>query len=160
MSSECDYDKALDRGLRLLTTRPYTQWGLRDRLLRMGYPGEVVEKVVSRLAELSILDDPAFAELWVEGARDRGVAARLMKARLESKGIPKEAIERVLDGHTARVEVRRAIELAQRRIRAYGGLSVQVASGRLARFLLGKGYEEEVVAEVLRRVLGDPGTEP
>ncbi|MGH9197601.1 MAG: regulatory protein RecX, partial [Acidimicrobiia bacterium] len=121
----------------------------------MGVPSEVAEKVDARLVELGVLDDPTFAEIWVDHAQGRGVAVRAIKEGLKSKGVASETISQATAGLSEDVEMMRALELARRRIRTYGGLTKRKAFERLARFLLSKGYDQELVVEVCRRAFGE-----
>lgn len=156
LPADVEYDKALDRALRLLARRPYSRWEVRTRLERMGVAAEVADKVDARLVELGVLDDPAFAEVWVDHARGRGVGARAIRENLKAKGVPAETIDEATSGLSREVEMMRALELAQRRIRTYAGLTQRKAFGRLSRFLLSKGYDEELVLEVCRMAVGGP----
>lgn len=160
LPSEVAYDKALDRAMGLLAARSRSRWEVRDRLLRAGFDPEVVEKVEARLIELSILDDDAFAREFVErAAAGRGVALRVIAELLRSRGVDPPVLQSALEefGESEETESERALRLARRRLHAYSGLPRGTASRRLASYLAQRGYEEDIVAEVTRRILGEPG---
>ena len=63
-----------------------------------GYRPQLVEGAISRLTELGMLDDEAFARQWVESrdrARPRG--ERALRDELRLKGIDGAIVESVLD---------------------------------------------------------------
>ncbi|HEX7592183.1 MAG TPA: regulatory protein RecX [Candidatus Limnocylindrales bacterium] len=62
-----------------------------------GFPAELVEDAVTRLLELGLLDDTAYARAWVESrdrSRPRGESA--LRRELSLKGIERETIAAVL----------------------------------------------------------------
>lgn len=154
LPADVDYDRALDRALRLLTARARTRWEVRDRLRRAGFDDLVVGKVDARLVELGILDDGMIATFAVEQGESRGLARRAIQTGLLSRGVDTQIVDQVLLGSGSDAE--RALEVARRRARAYRDLPPATAFSRLAGYLLRNGYEDDLVAEVCRRVLGDP----
>lgn len=115
----------------------------------------MVAKVEARLIELSILDDQAFALEAVEQAGGRGLASSAIRVQLAAKGLDPETIDQALFEAEEETDAERALDLARRRARTYRALPLEVAYRRLAAFLARKGYAQELVAEICRRVLGD-----
>jgi regulatory protein len=73
----------------------------RKRLVHLGYPAAIVEKVLERLIEIGYLDDLAFARAWVESrdrARPRGAVA--LRRELGRKGVPEDVVAEVLADRT------------------------------------------------------------
>ena len=60
----------LEAAVRFLEPRQRSIGEVRRRLTRVGYRDELVEGAISRLLELGVLDDAAFAQSWIE-SRDR-----------------------------------------------------------------------------------------
>lgn len=150
------YDRALDRALKLLTHRARSRWEIRERLSRAGFEEEIVDKVDARLSELDLLNDQAFAEEWAElSGNGRGLAGRAIREDLAQRGVAPQVAEAATSALVTD-DRGRALALARRRVHAYHDLPPGKAFRRLASYLGGKGYEEELVAEVCRRVLGEP----
>src|ERR1700759_4551423 len=79
--------------LRLLTARARTRAELAGQLAKRGYPGDVSERVLDRLADVGLIDDADFAEQWVRSRRARaGKSKRALAAELHTKGIGNELI--------------------------------------------------------------------
>lgn len=83
-----DPQVVLDAGLRFLETRPRSVDEVRRRLSQAGYREELVAAALDKLSEYGMLDDEAFAQMWVESrdrASPRGEHALMLELR--QKGI-------------------------------------------------------------------------
>ena len=88
----------LDAAARFLETRSRSVSEVRRRLTSAGYRAELVDDAISRLTELGMLDDEAFARLWVESrdrARPRG--ERALRDELRLKGVDRAIVDTILD---------------------------------------------------------------
>src|SRR3569832_1085784 len=88
----------LAAALRFLEARQRSTVEVRTRLNRAGYRPDLVEGCITRLTELGMLDDEAFAKAWVESrdrARPRG--ERALQRELHMKGIDREVIAGTLE---------------------------------------------------------------
>ena len=64
-------DKVMARAGRWLALRPQTKSELRTKLLNGGFDEPEVDAAISRLEELDLVDDLAFARTWIEEATRR-----------------------------------------------------------------------------------------
>jgi regulatory protein len=83
-----DPNVVLDAGLRFLEARPRSVAETRRRLAQAGYREELIAGALEKLAEFGMLDDEAFAQMWVESrdrASPRGEHALMLELR--QKGI-------------------------------------------------------------------------
>jgi SOS response regulatory protein OraA/RecX len=88
----------LNAAARFLEVRSRSVDEVRRHLIRVGYRPELVEGAVTRLADLGMLDDAAFARMWVESrdrARPRSESA--LRRELAQKGIERDLAAEVLD---------------------------------------------------------------
>jgi regulatory protein len=70
---------------------------VRRRLTGAGYRSELVERAITRMLELGMLDDDSFARAWVESrdrARPRG--DRALRQELAVKGVDRATVDLVL----------------------------------------------------------------
>lgn len=145
--------RAYGDALRLLNYRPRSAAEVRGRLGRRGYDPEQVEAVVSRLQEQGLLEDRAFARLWVENRRLSSPRGRQrLAAELRQKGLAAEVIADVLAEAADEDEAAQALELARGRARALSGLERPVFLRRLQGFLSRRGFSSELVLQVARQV--------
>src|ERR1700738_981719 len=104
--------------LRLLTARSRTRAELAGRLAKQGYPDDVSNRVLDRLAAVGLVDDADFAEQWVQSRRaNSGKSKRALAAELHTKGVDNEVIAAVLAGIDAGAERERAEQLVRTRLR-------------------------------------------
>jgi regulatory protein len=87
----------LEAATRFLEARSRSVAEVRRRLTSAGYQSQLVETAITRLGDLGVLDDVAFARAWVESrdrARPRG--ERALRDELRLKGIDRSLVDLVL----------------------------------------------------------------
>jgi regulatory protein len=88
----------LEAAARFLEARARSIGEVRRRLTSAGYRADLVEGAITRMTELGMLDDEAFARAWVESrdrARPRGERALADELRL--RGVDRTVIVEALD---------------------------------------------------------------
>ncbi|WHT21312.1 regulatory protein RecX [Crossiella sp. CA-258035] len=147
---------ARDVCLRLLTARPRTKAELAQSLARKGVEPEVAETVLARLDEVGLVDDAAFAEVWVRSRHAyQGMARRALSVELRRKGVADEVAAEAVAAVDPEAEETRARDLVRKRLR---GGSLQSADEqtrirRLVGMLARKGYSEGLAFRVVREEL-------
>jgi regulatory protein len=137
--------------LRLLTARARTRAELSGQLTKRGYPGDIRDRVLDRLAATGLVDDADFAEQWVRSRRaNSGKSRRALAAELHTKGVDNDIITTALGGLDAAAERERAEQLVRARLRreALGEDDTRV-SRRLAAMLARRGYSQTLAGEVV-----------
>lgn len=154
---ESAYNSAMERAARLLAATSRSHAELRSRLLGAGYPAEVVERVLTRLTELCLIDDLAFARNWIERrARAKGLSAVALRAELEGKGIDRETAETAL-AESGLDEDAAALEWASRLADKVAHRPLSEQAGRLRGMLLRRGFSAEAAEGAVRAVLPPEG---
>src|ERR1700756_3391432 len=104
--------------LRLLTARARTRAELSGQLTKRGYPDDIRDRVLDRLAAAGLVDDSDFAEEWVWSRRaNAGKSKRALAAELHTKGVDNDVITTVLAGIDSSAERERAEQLVRARLR-------------------------------------------
>ena len=137
--------------LRLLTARARTRAELSGQLAKRGYPDDVSDRVLDRLAAVGLVDDTDFAEEWVRSRRaNAGKSRRALAAELHAKGVDNDVITTALGGLDAAAERERAEQLVRARLRreTLGEDDTRVTR-RLAAMLARRGYSQTVACEVV-----------
>jgi regulatory protein len=140
--------------LRLLTARARTRAELAGQLAKRGYPQEISERVLDRLAAVGLVDDADYAEQWVQSRRARSGKSNLaLTAELHKKGVDDDVIAAALGGMSAGAERGQAEQLVRTRLRreALNGDSKDEArvTRRLVALLARRGYSQTVAWEVV-----------
>lgn len=144
--------------LRLLTARSRTRAELAGQLTKRGYPDDVSNRVLDRLAGVGLVDDTDFAEQWVQSRRAKtGKSRRALAAELHTKGVDNQVIDTVLAGIDAGAERERAEQLVRTKLRreVLSEDDTKVTR-RLVGMLARRGYSQTVACEV---VLGELAAE-
>ncbi|MBU3706255.1 MAG: recombination regulator RecX [Mycobacterium sp.] len=151
-TSETREEQAHAACLRLLTARARSRAELAGQLSKRGYPDEVTETVLDRLAAVGLVDDEDFAAQWVRSRQmHAGKGKRALAAELRTKGVDAEVIATALEGLDAGVERVRAEQLVQRRLRreALGDGDDAKVMRRLVGMLVRRGYQQSMAVAVV-----------
>ena len=146
--------------LNQLDHAPRTRAQLRDVLARKGVEDDVAEQVLGRFAEVGLIDDAVFAQLWVTSRhRGKGLARRALTQELRRKGVADETVAEALATLEPEQELATARALVQRRLRTTTGLAPDARVRRLAGMLARKGYPAGVAFRVVKEALAAEGVE-
>lgn len=151
-TSETREEQAHAVCLRLLTVRARSRAELAGRLSKRGYPDEVTEAVLDRLATMGLIDDEDFAAQWVRSRQmHSGKGKRALAAELRTKGVDAEVIATALGSLDAGVERVRAEQLVERRLRreALGDGDDAKVMRRLVGMLVRRGYQQSMAVAVV-----------
>jgi regulatory protein len=165
-----DPDVALNAAARFLEVRSRSVDEVRRHLTQAGYRPDLVAAAVARLTDIGMLDDAAFARMWVESrdrARPRSESA--LRRELTLKGIDCELAAEVLDERrtgTSRADGGNTDEpgdgpdmtAAERLLRKRGGALARISDPRERRqraygLLARNGFDPEVCREATNRFL-------
>ncbi|OBA82602.1 recombination regulator RecX [Mycobacterium sp. 1164966.3] len=136
--------------LRLLTARSRTRAELSGQLAKRGYPDDVSERVLDRLAAVGLVDDAEFAEQWVQSRWARaGKSKRALAAELHTKGVDNDVITAVLAGIDAGAERARAELLVRAKLRRETLSDETRVTRRLVAMLARRGYSQNLACEVV-----------
>lgn len=143
--------------LRLLTARPRSRAELAETLHRRGIPTEVGEPVLTRLSEVGLVDDAAFAETAVySGHRYRGLGRRALRSELQRKGVAREVVDEAIARLRPEDEEQQARSLVRRKLRTSTVTDASALARKLSGILARKGYPEGLALRVVREELGLP----
>ncbi|WP_442906863.1 regulatory protein RecX [Kitasatospora sp. NBC_01246] len=146
--------RARDICLRLLTGAAKSRKQLADALRRREIPDEVADGVLTRLEEVGLIDDAAFAQAWVESRHAvRGLSRRALAQELRTKGVAGDLVEQAVAQLDYDDETEAARALVERKLRVTRGLERQARTRRLVGVLARRGYSEGLAFRVVREVL-------
>ena len=91
------YIKAEKTALALVARAEQYTHGLRNKLEKKKYPSDIIQAVLSGLAETGLVNDLRYAQLWLKMKINRGnKGPRLLELLLKAKGIDSEITEAAL----------------------------------------------------------------
>ena len=137
-----------DKAVQLLAARPHFRAELARKLAQRGFPPEEVDEALDRLTGQGYLDDRRTARDFVAHRQERSGEGRLrLRAELERRGAPEEAVEAALAELVPEDDLPAAREAAQR---WQGRGSRRDDPAALARHLERKGYSRRAIFAVLK----------
>jgi regulatory protein len=140
--------------LRRLEAQPRSRTELADALRRKNVPADVAERLLDRFEEVGLIDDAAFARMWVDSrVRTRGLARTALAMELRRKGIADEVVREVLGDLDPDAERQAAHRLVQKKLRSMSNLDDAVRIRRLVGMLARKGYSPQMAFDVVRAEL-------
>jgi regulatory protein len=159
--SEADYErlmrielseKAVRAALRALDARPRSIAEIRERLQRKGFEHDLIEAAITRLADLGLLDDTAFARFWVEGRQNgspRGPGA--LRDELRRKGVDSELIDTTLADEELVGDIdAQAERLARAALRKYATATDYASfARRMGGYLQRRGYSFATIRPII-----------
>ena len=100
-----------------LTGRARTRKELADKLASRNVPDDIATRLLDRFTEVGLIDDAAFARLWVQQRQEgRGLARRALAQELRRKGVDDEVAREALDERAAdEPDVRRLVGMLARK---------------------------------------------
>jgi regulatory protein len=144
--------------LDMLTGQARSRSELAAKLARKGVPEDVVERLLDRFEEVGLVDDEAFARLWVQSRQSgKGLARRALAQELRRKGIDDETARTALQELDPDDEVESARLLVRRKLRTAASLDRDTAIRRLSGMLARKGYPAGVAFRVVKEELEAAG---
>ncbi len=148
-------EDATAAALRLVSFRPRSETEMRRALARRSVSPALRDEVVSRLRELGLVDDAAFALSFV-ASRDRRSprSRRLLAQELRLKGVARETASLSAD---AVDDADAAYRAGGRKASAMRGLDFPDFERRLGGFLLRRGFSYETTRGTVRRLWQEQG---
>ena len=138
-----------------LTGRARTRRELADKLRSRNVPDEVATRLLDRFTEVGLIDDAAFARLWVESRQSsRGLAKRALSDELRRKGVDAEIVREAVDEVDPADEEAAARRLVRKKLPSLRKVDNTTATRRLVGMLARKGYSAGLAFAVVKDELG------
>ncbi len=121
-------------------------------------PAGAAGRVLSRFAEVGLIDDRAFAAAWVQSRHaSRGLARRALATELSRRGVDTPTVRGAVEALDPDTEEETARALVRRRRRSTAHLDVASRARRLGGMLARRGYPPDLVLRVLAAELSPAG---
>ena len=143
-----------------LTGQARSRQELAEKLAKRLVPDEIAERLLDRFEEVGLIDDAAFARLWVESRQSgKGLARRALAQELRRKGVDDDIAREALDELEPEQEREAARRLVRRKLPSMSRLDEPVKVRRLVGMLARKGYSPGLAFDVVRAALHTDGLE-
>lgn len=139
-------DKAYGKALRYVAMRPRSEWELRVYLQHKEAPEPTTNTIVERLQRVGLINDEAFARMWVENRRLlKPTSRRRLQVELRRKHIATQVIDAVLLEDSENTDERQVIrDLVNRKRKRYAD------DKKLMAYLARQGYSYDDIKAALQ----------
>ena len=139
--------------LRLLAGREHSTEELRRKLVHKGYPPQIIEPVIQKLAGKRLVSDERFTANFIHHHAKRGQGPVRIRAALRQQGVDEARVEEAL--RTADIDwVQQAREVRRRKFGAAAPRSLGERA-KQARFLQYRGFDAEQLRAAFRDESGE-----
>jgi len=143
-----------------LTGQARTRKELADKLAKKLVPAEIAERLLDRFEEVGLIDDAAFARLWVDSRQaGKGLARRALAQELRRKGVADDVAREAIDEVDPADEETAARALVAKRLRSLERFDDVTKTRRLVGMLARKGYPPGLAMSVVREAVRSDGLE-
>ncbi|MDO5515934.1 MAG: recombination regulator RecX [Clostridium sp.] len=148
------YLKCKNTALRIIERSYKTEKEVRDKLKEKEYTDSQIEKSIEFLKEYNFINDDSYAKAYInDKLASRG--RQKIKYDLMRKGIDRQIIDEKLSDIDSDDERNTAMVLAEKKYRSIKKSETDTykLSGKLYRFLISKGYNYDIVKDVVKEVM-------
>lgn len=146
--------RAKNYALSLLRDNIYSKSQMTQQLVCEGYGDDTVKTIITELIQSGHIRDRQFAEKWIQRRQRTNPRGKtLLKQELIVKGVDRETADLVVAEVKTTDEEKLALQIAEKQIKHYKSLPSHVAKRRLHGYLARRGYESEIIMQIIDRVL-------
>jgi regulatory protein len=152
--------RARDIVYRQLATAPRPRAVLENKLRQREISDEVAAIVLDRFEKAGLIDDRAYAELYViTKHRDRALGRHALRAELRRQGVAESDYSEAVAGIDTDAEAARAVALLAKRVGAAMAAGPDAARRRLLGLLARRGYPPGLAGRVVDQVIDEYSAE-
>jgi regulatory protein len=145
--------KAKERAINFLSYRDRSEKEMRTKLKQVGFEDNIIDLVVEDLKRIKLIDDKKFALTFARNKLiTRPMGEFLIRQELVQKGISKDFIKQTVEEiYEKDDQLSIALELAHKRKKLVANLDELKAKKRVSDFLLRRGFNWEIVSQVIEQ---------
>ena len=144
-----------EQAVRYLARRIHSSRELFDKLLRKGFPEEIINEVIDDLKEKKYLNDDEFLKMFIQDRLNFSKKGRnIIIKELLMKGFPKEKIEAVLfEFLIPEEELEKATTIAKKKWKFHHKKGKNDRIIKVKQHLLQKGYPVSIAEKAILKVM-------
>lgn len=152
IAEDPEYKKAKKRALNMLAARDHSSAELREKLLGREHPAHIVDTLIERLQNSTLLDDANFAHSFVRAKREqRKLSLAALRRELKKKGIDGPLADDALGEIDDEWDL--AYEVAAKKAASTRTLPYETRQRRILSMLARRGFPSGLSFAVTRQVL-------
>jgi regulatory protein len=143
--------KAFDRALNYLSSRPHSREEVRRYLRKKETPSELIDGVLERLDRMDLVNDQSFTSFWIEArehSNPKGMQA--IKNELRMKGVQRDLVDEMVNDEQDEELALRAARRKAQSLLHQPDMDFNTFRTRLGAFLQRRGFSYEVTKHALK----------
>lgn len=147
--------EAINVSYRTLSYRNRSRKELEQKLKEKGFKKDIIQKTITYLQERNYINDREFARQWGQLKIAQSFYGKyLLERELHQKGIDPDTSNEVIEElYREADEIKIAEQLSIKKMKLYKNLETEVAKRRLVSLLQRKGFSDDIVFKVIKKVL-------
>jgi regulatory protein len=143
------YQRCLNASFHFLAYRPRSEAEVRQQLQRRGYESQDIEKTISELKRLDLINDTTFAEFWKDNRNFfRPRSQRMVKQELREKGVDTAVIDETVESID---DWENAYKAAAFKARTLPITDYEIFRHRLSGYLQRRGFNYGVINNIVKQ---------
>lgn len=143
---------ALEKALRALSVRAYSEAELTARLLKAGYPPDETEAAVSECVKRRYINDELLAEDCTLMWQERGHGSRSIRYKLRQRGVPTEIAAAALADAAKNEEMAAISAISSRLPTLLREKDLRKRKAKAMRFLAARGFAGDAMRAAMSRL--------
>ncbi len=145
--------QAMVSALRLLAATPKSKKHLKEKLLRKGFPENIVENVFGQLEKQGLLNEKKYASAVFETfAHYKPSGRKKIAFEMQKRGIAKGLIAGALRTYSPEEEHEKAVELAKNKALRWQAMDPMKRRKKLYDFLVRRGFDFTVARDAVQKI--------
>ena len=151
------FSRARDYAYYFVSYRDRSEYEIKKRLFEKEFQPAVVNEVLSLLRSQGIVDDRSFVNKWVDNViLSRPMGRMRVTHELRAKRVRDDIIEEVCQ---EKLDLDKEVELArkaaEKKMKVLKSYAQDVARRRLNTFLVNRGFNFEIIRDLIKEYFGD-----
>lgn len=154
LADEYNYIKCKNTALKTIERTYKSEKELAQKLALKGYDDHIINRTINFMKEYNLLNDNNYATMYVKD-KSRNIGKKKIKYSLLQKGIDEEIIESELE-KINNDEVKAIVyEMALKKYKVFSKRENDnyKLTQKLYRFLMGKGYDYDLIKDVVKSIV-------
>ena len=155
---ECNYTKARDKALSILSRKPISKMKLHEKLTEKGYDNQVADMVIKELEELGYVNDCDYGALFLEHCQSKMWGKKKIRFEMKQKGLSDEVINDILSDYDESTLVD---EMAGQIISRYSSddLTDRKTKSKVIRYFASRGFDFPLIETSIRKAMEELSNE-
>jgi regulatory protein len=144
------------RAFRLLGRRQHASSELKRKLWNKDYEQKLIEEVIEDLQKKGYLDDKEFIRVFLaEKSKTKNWSNKKIKSELIRRGLTSKLIDETLNNQPIDEDIENAMKLAKKKYEVLQkrNLEPKELRNKLSTYLFSKGFEYELIKEVISKLI-------